>query len=123
MEAALTAGKHVLSEKPIAENVDRAKKLIEFYSSEMVKEGATWAVAENYRFLESFAYGTLEVRKLGRLVVTHLLLDSDSFYGLCCLDELTSGRVLDFRVKSFLLVTPGDRYFGKQHISCQWNRV
>jgi len=50
-----------------------------------VKGGATWGVAENFRFLESFEYARQEVRKLG--------------------------RVLGFRVKSFGNVGAGDKYF------------
>lgn len=53
IEAALAAGKHVLSEKPIAENTTRAKQLIQYYKSDKVKGGATWGVAENFRYLES----------------------------------------------------------------------
>lgn len=87
IEAALTAGKHVLSEKPIAENIKRALQLIEYSKSDKVKGGATWAVAENYRFLESFEYATQEARKLG--------------------------RVLNFRVKSFGNVQHGAKYFGE----------
>ncbi|KAG0645041.1 NADPH-dependent C3-ketoreductase [Hyphodiscus hymeniophilus] len=68
IEAALAAGKHVLSEKPIAENVKRAQKLIEYYQSDKVKEGATWAVAENFRFLDSFQTGRREVERLGRVL-------------------------------------------------------
>jgi predicted dehydrogenase len=70
IEAALTAGKHVLSEKPIAGTIARAQKLIKYYESDAVKGNATWAVAENFRFLESFEYGRQEVEKLGRILGT-----------------------------------------------------
>lgn len=68
IEAALVAGKHVLSEKPIAGDVKRAEQLIKFYKSDKVKGGATWAVAENFRFLDSFVFGKKEVEKLGRVL-------------------------------------------------------
>jgi predicted dehydrogenase len=86
IEAALAAGKHVLSEKPIAGDVKRAEHLIRYYRSDKVKGGATWAVAENFRFLESFEYGRQEVEKLG--------------------------RILGFSVKMFGNVKVGDKYFG-----------
>jgi len=85
IEAALAAGKHVLSEKPIAGDIARAKNLIKYYSSDKVTNNATWGVAENFRFLESFAYGRQEIEKLG--------------------------RVLGFRVKVFNNVKAGDKYF------------
>ncbi|CAG8951091.1 hypothetical protein HYFRA_00006489 [Hymenoscyphus fraxineus] len=85
IEAALTAGKHVLSEKPIAKDIARAEQLIEYYKSDKVNDGVTWAVAENFRFLESFEYGRQEVLKLG--------------------------RILGFRVKMFTDVKPGGKYF------------
>ena len=65
IEAALAAGKHVFSEKPVAGDIKRAEHLIKYYKSDKVKGGATWAVAENYRFLDSFEYGRQEVQRLG----------------------------------------------------------
>lgn len=85
IEAALAAGKHVLSEKPIAADLKRAAHLIAYYKSDKVKNGATWAVAENFRFLSSFEYGRQEVQRLG--------------------------RVLGFRVKVFGNVKKGGKYF------------
>ncbi len=43
IEAALAAGKHVLSEKPIAGDLKRAENLIKYYKSDKVKNKATWA--------------------------------------------------------------------------------
>ncbi|KAK6584104.1 hypothetical protein PZA11_003834 [Diplocarpon coronariae] len=68
IEAALVSGKHVLSEKPIAGDIKRAEHLIDFYRSDKVQRGATWAVAENFRFLDSFIFGREEVKKLGRVL-------------------------------------------------------
>ncbi|KAB8295170.1 hypothetical protein EYC80_007099 [Monilinia laxa] len=85
IEAALAAGKHVLSEKPIAGDLDRAQRLLHYYNSDKVNGGATWSVAENFRFLDSFIHARKEVEKLG--------------------------RVLGFRIKVFGNVKPGDKYF------------
>jgi len=69
IEAALTAGKHVLAEKPIAADVAAAKKLIAFADSVGAEKGATLAIAENYRFVPSFTYAREQGSQLGR--VTH----------------------------------------------------
>ena len=86
IEAALAAGKHVLSEKPIAGTVSRAEQLIAYSKSNAVKGNATWAVAENYRFLETYRFGAREIKRLG--------------------------RILGFQVKVFGNVQPGDKYLG-----------
>jgi len=68
IEAALAAGKHVLSEKPIAADLKRAEHLIKYYKSDKVKNKATWGVAENIRFFESYQYASQEIAKLGRIL-------------------------------------------------------
>ncbi|KAG8906589.1 hypothetical protein FRB99_006544 [Tulasnella sp. 403] len=45
---ALKAGKHVLSEKPVAKDVQVGLKLIETYESEYKHKGPIWRVAENF---------------------------------------------------------------------------
>lgn len=87
VEAALVAGKHVLSEKPVAENLARAEKLIKYYEANQKKNKATWSVAENFRFLATYKLAREEVQRLG--------------------------RVLGFRVKVFGNVKAGGKYFGK----------
>jgi predicted dehydrogenase len=68
IEAALAAGKHVLSEKPIAADLKRAEHLIKYYKSDKVKNKATWGVGENIRFFESYQYASQEIAKLGRIL-------------------------------------------------------
>ena len=67
IRTALLAGKHVLSEKPIAENVAHASSLLEWYRSEIDPTGLIWGVAENYRFLSGFVEGAKLASKMGRL--------------------------------------------------------
>ncbi|KAL2847810.1 hypothetical protein BJY01DRAFT_212443 [Aspergillus pseudoustus] len=69
IRAALLAGKHVLSEKPVAENVQTAEELIKWYRTEI--KGATWAVAENFRFLNSYAYAAEQIKSLGKIIGFH----------------------------------------------------
>jgi len=68
IKQALAAGKHVLSEKPIAEDVTTAQDLIQWYRGERRKE--IWSVAENFRFLPGIRLGADQIRSIGGTVVT-----------------------------------------------------
>ncbi|CRK27054.1 hypothetical protein HYQ45_009977 [Verticillium longisporum] len=68
---ALAAGKHVLSEKPIARDVATASALIAWHVS---RPGTpVWAVAENFRFNESLQYAADRLRDIGGRLVTFRL--------------------------------------------------
>jgi predicted dehydrogenase len=45
---ALAAGKHVLSEKPVAPDVVEGAKLISIFESQYKSKGLVWRVAENF---------------------------------------------------------------------------
>lgn len=68
IEAALKAGKHVFSEKPVGPDVESAKKLISWYRGIAEESKVTWAVAEQFRFLPKYAWAAQEARKLGRVI-------------------------------------------------------
>jgi predicted dehydrogenase len=51
VQAALRAGKHVLSEKPVAPTLAQAEQLLAFHRS-LPQPAPIWAVAENYRCME-----------------------------------------------------------------------
>ena len=83
IRAALAAGKHVLSEKPVGPRIAEAAALVREYregrvtsppppssgpgSGTAAATPATWAVAENFRFYEAYRYAAAEARKLGNV--------------------------------------------------------
>ena len=81
---ALTAGKHVLSEKPIAENVQEAEELLKWYRSEIAPKKVTWSVAENFRYLNSFNHAAEQVKTMGKQLTfrcrMQTLLDGGKYY-------------------------------------------
>lgn len=50
---ALAAGKHILSEKPVAPDVKSGAKLIAHYRAEYAPKGVIWRVAENFEVRRS----------------------------------------------------------------------
>ena len=76
VHAALVAGKHVLSEKPVAPDVRRASELLEWYHSAIDAAKVSWAVAENYRFLQTTQRAREEIQRLGRLLGFHVRVQS-----------------------------------------------
>ena len=84
---ALKAGKHVLAEKPIANDVETATELLECYHKNVDTTKVTWAVAENFRFFESYATASEEISKLGRLLgfrlrVSAMVEAGNKWYGM-----------------------------------------
>jgi predicted dehydrogenase/FAD/FMN-containing dehydrogenase len=72
IEAALRAGKHVLSEKPVAPTVQDALRLMAVLR-ELGEDAPAWAVVENWRFKRSIVYmrQQLQQRAIGQVISAH----------------------------------------------------
>ncbi|VBB80435.1 Putative Oxidoreductase [Podospora comata] len=94
IKAALKAGKHVLSEKPVAADVKGARELIKWYETELPAEKKPlWGVAENFRYMKSLVFAGEEVKRIG-------------------------GRVVSFKLEKFGWVAEDNKYF-----NTQWRKV
>lgn len=79
VEKALAAGKHVLSEKPIAPTVEEGSRLLAFYRTVLQqKDPLCWMVGENWRYEEAFrrAAQTIESGELGKAISLHTMVFS-----------------------------------------------
>jgi len=83
VKRALRAGKHVLSEKPIANDTTTARELLEFHATQA--RGTLWGVSENYRHLPGAVFAKEQLSKIG-------------------------GAVQTFSVKLFLRIPDDDRF-------------
>jgi predicted dehydrogenase len=83
IKRALSAGKHVLAEKPIAKDVATATSLISWVQQNA--PSVTFSIAENFRFMDSFVYASQQVASLG--------------------------RILQFRTRMSAFVKPGGKYY------------
>jgi predicted dehydrogenase len=63
VERILKAGKHVLSEKPIASTVAIARPLVDLYQKLQSNNNAHWSVAENYRYEPAMIQAAAAVRE------------------------------------------------------------
>ncbi|EGO54186.1 hypothetical protein NEUTE1DRAFT_131795 [Neurospora tetrasperma FGSC 2508] len=72
IEKALKAGKHVLSEKPVAKDVEEAKRLVGFYEA-LDNKKPLWAVAENFRYTPSLLKAAEKVKEIGGKLTTFRL--------------------------------------------------
>ncbi|KAF1834677.1 NAD(P)-binding protein [Decorospora gaudefroyi] len=84
IKRALAAGKHVLAEKPIAKDLATAQHLLK-WTQNSSNTPATYTVAENFRFIDSYVWGSEQIASLG--------------------------RILTFRVRVAAMVKAGSKYY------------
>ncbi|KAI4615592.1 uncharacterized protein J4E87_009051 [Alternaria ethzedia] len=84
IKKALAAGKHVFAEKPIAKDLETARELLS-WTQDSSNTSAVYTVAENFRFIDSYVWGSEQVASLG--------------------------RVLTFRVRVAAMVSAGSKYY------------
>ena len=67
---ALAAGKHVISEKPVAPDVASGLKLIATYEAEYKPKGLVWRVAENWEVEPGYTTAAQAIRagKIGKVI-------------------------------------------------------
>lgn len=84
IKKALLAGKHVLSEKPIAKDVHTARALLQWYQASIDPTKVIWAVGENFRYMTKFLFAAGKVRELGQVrhfrVNVHSRVKQDNKY-------------------------------------------
>ncbi|KAL2158837.1 hypothetical protein VTH06DRAFT_4029 [Thermothelomyces fergusii] len=93
VEKALRAGKHVLSEKPVAATVADAVRLVGWYESLAGAPKPLWGVAENWRYLDSLRYAAQRVREIG-------------------------GDLVSFRLEKYASIAPDNKY-----LNTEWRKV
>lgn len=74
IRAALAAGKHVISEKPVADTVANAKALVADYNA--LPSKPIWGVAENYRYMQSLQLAEAKLREIGGDLVSFSLVSN-----------------------------------------------
>lgn len=84
VKKAMTAGKHVLSEKPLAAHSNKANDQLQHFRR--LQNPLIWMVAENFRYLEVLTYARTQITELqGDIVSFHVNVfafvdENDKFY-------------------------------------------
>ncbi|KAF8311609.1 NAD-binding protein [Clavulina sp. PMI_390] len=110
----LAAGKHVLSEKPIAQTVQHAQAAIASYKEQFESKGLFWRIAENFEVEPAYLYArdVLASGKIGnvshwRLTMTDSIKVETSLYAQTkwrATPEYQGGFLLDGGVHSVALL-------------------
>lgn len=68
IKEALSAGKHVLAEKPLAKDVETGKELLDWYSANINRHELNFSIAEQFRYYAAYVHGAKKVKEFGRVL-------------------------------------------------------
>ncbi|KAK5167727.1 uncharacterized protein LTR77_007426 [Saxophila tyrrhenica] len=67
IKQALSAGKHVLAEKPLAPDVKAGKELVDWYHKNVDDKKVNFSVAEQFRYYAAYQHAAKQVSQLGKV--------------------------------------------------------
>ena len=68
IKQALSAGKHVLAEKPLAKDITTGKELIDWYHKNIDTKKLNFSIAEQFRYYAAYAHGAKKVKEFGKVL-------------------------------------------------------
>lgn len=68
IKEALSAGKHVLAEKPLAKDVATGKEMIDWYHSNIDSKKLNFSIAEQFRYYAAYAHGAKKIKEFGKIL-------------------------------------------------------
>ena len=68
IKEALSAGKHVLAEKPLAKDVETGKELIDWYHANIDTKKLNFSIAEQFRYYAAYAHAAKKVKDFGKVL-------------------------------------------------------
>lgn len=68
IKQALSAGKHVLAEKPLANDIATGKELLDWYQKNIDTKKLNFSVAEQFRYYAAYTHAAKKVSSMGRVL-------------------------------------------------------
>ena len=68
IKQALSAGKHVLAEKPLAKDVETGKELVEWYHANIDTKRLNFSIAEQFRYYAAYAHAAAKIKSFGKVL-------------------------------------------------------